>query len=473
MGIATLGVPSRILKSSPAENLFIGTTVLPEYLYENGIANSLDQMKEWAGVNTVMTFSHDHVFNQYRKDFQPKTNSHGQEYTNVWVETHSTYYKNKKFLQNQEKGLYSDRDILNELYEEARMRDMDVYARILEPYVITGSIPGFEAFAEVDALGEKGKNVCFNHPEYIAYWYSVIEDLIRSHRFLKGFKFGQERGGPLLAALGKDTTGTCFCKHCISLAKKRGIHIEKAKKGFLALQDFGNKINAGEKTLNGNFVTFLRILTQYPDVLGWEQFWMDSRDMQRKRMYHQIKSIQENIQVGWHIDHGMTWDLFMRATWDYSKMSQHADWLSVAVYFDSMGRRSLNHYNRNYKNILFGDAHTQYSYPMYLSMLGLDPEEQPSLEDHQTKDTAFHAGYVYEECKRAVTAVNKRAQVYARPGWDMPDYDCNVNPDQVKQAVTRALDAGVNGLWCGREWDELKPENARAFGEAVRNYKKN
>ena len=32
------------------------------------------------------------------------------------------------------------------------------------------------------------------------------------------------------------------------------------------------------------------------------------------------------------------------------------------------------------------------------------------------------------------------------------------------------LDAGADGMWCGREWDELKPENARAFGDAVRDY---
>ena len=35
---------------------------------------------------------------------------------------------------------------------------------------------------------------------------------------------------------------------------------------------------------------------------------------------------------------------------------------------------------------------------------------------------------------------------------------------------TRALEAGVAGLWCCREWDELQPENAAAFGRAVWDY---
>ena len=52
----------------------------------------------------------------------------------------------------------------------------------------------------------------------------------------------------------------------------------------------------------------------------------------------------------------------------------------------------------------------------------------------------------------------------------MPGYDCNVTPQEVYKATTKALEAGVDGLWCGREWDELKPENAQAFGNAVRDY---
>lgn len=452
-------------------NMFVGTPVLPEYLYENGIAKTLEQMKEWAGINTVMTFSHDHVFNQYRKNFRPKVDAEGNEYTNVWVKTNAKYYENQSFLANEEKGKYADRDILDELYEEAAPRDMKVYARILEPYVITGAIPGFEDFAEVDANGEERNHVCFNRPGYIKYWHSVIEDLIRSHPYLHGFKFGQERGGPLLSSMGKSKPGPCFCKYCVTIAKKRGIDVDEARKGLIAIQNYGNEIKAGKKPVDGNFVTFLKILTKYPDVLAWEQFWMDSREAQRKRIYKQIKQLNPKIQVGWHICHGMTWDLITRATWDYSKMGGYSDWLSVAVYFDSMGRRSLNHYRKNYKEILFGDASEEYSYPMYLSMLGYEPNKEPSLEEHRNHDTEFSAEYVYRECKRAVTAVNNTAKVYARPGFDMPDYDCKITPLQVKNAVTRALDAGVHGLWCGREWDELKPENAQAFGEAIRNYK--
>lgn len=452
------------------KGMFVGTPVLPEYLYEKGIANSLDEMKELSGVNTVMTFSHDHVFRQYRKGFATKESHDGKPLTNVWVRTDPKYYDNPDLQGRTDDYAYAGVDVLDELYDAAKPRDMKVYARILEPYVITGAIKGFEAWPEVNALGEQTNHVCFNHPDYIAYWQSVVTDLITLHPYLHGFKFGQERGGPMLSAMGKGQPGKCFCEHCRAKAKKQGIDVEEARKGLIAINEYGNALTAGERPVDGNFVTFMRILFQYPEILAWEQFWMDSREHHRKVIYKTIKAINENVQVGWHMDHGLTWDLVTRATWDYAKMSSYSDWLSVAVYFDSMGRRSKNHYERNYKDILFGDAREEYSYPMYLSMLGYDPKVEPSLDQHRKHDTSFSAEYVYQECKRAVTAINGGAQIYARPGFDMPGYDCNVKPREVYKATTRALDAGVNGLWCGREWDELNPKNAEAFGNAVRDY---
>ncbi len=444
--------------------------MLPEYLYENGIAKTLDAMQERACINAVMTFSHDHVFNQYSVNFEPKTDHTGNPLTNIWVKTNKKYYPNPLWAEKDKGATYTNSDVLDELYEEAAPRKMQVYARILEPYVVTGAIPSFEEFVEIDANGEKRNHVCFNHPGYIRYWQAVIEDIIRSHPYLHGFKFGQERGGPILSSLGRPKPAGCFCPHCLSLMKEREINSDKARKGIIEIQQYGNRINEGEKPVDGNFVTFLRILLQNPDVLALEQFWMDSREEHRKRMYKQIKGMNENVQVGWHIDHGMTWDLFMRATWDYAKMASYTDWTSIAVYFDAMGRRSMQHYDKNYHTILFGDATEEHSYPMYLSMLGYDPKSLPPLEQHREHDTSFTSHYVYQECKRAVDAMNGGANMYARLGFDMPGYDCDNTPEEVYEATTAALKAGTDGLWCAREWDEIKSENAQAFGDAVRDW---
>jgi hypothetical protein len=430
-------------------------------------------MQSVAGINTVMAFSHWHVARQYHPGFAPSTDEEGNELTDVWVETHPKYYANPKLIGENPNAKFADRDVIQEMIEVGKPRGMDVFARILEPYVITGAIPGFERFAEVDVHGEKTNHVCFNHPGYIKYWRSTINDLVRHHQDLAGFKFGQERAGPLLAALGKDTPGHCFCRYCTAIAKRRGLRIDDARQGLIELQKLGNQIRAGEIPSDGRFVAFLRILINHSELLAWERMWMDSREEQRKRIYRQIKAINPNVEVGWHIDHGMTWDLFMRASWDYAQMGPYSDWLSVAVYFDSMGQRSLGHYNRNYRKILFGDSDPSHSYPMYLAMLGYDPKKEPSLATQEKTTTAFSADYVYQECKRAVKAVGGRAKVYGRPGFDMPKYEeANVQPKMVYDVATAALKAGVDGLWCGREWDELQQKNAEAFGNAVRDWVK-
>ena len=105
-------------KSDP--DMFIGTPVLPEYLYEQGIPETLDAMKELAAVNTVMTFSHDHVFRQYRHGYTPKTDSEGNPLTNVWVKTHEKYYANPQFQGKDFSAKYADRDILDELEAAAQ-----------------------------------------------------------------------------------------------------------------------------------------------------------------------------------------------------------------------------------------------------------------------------------------------------------------------------------------------------------------
>ncbi len=73
--------------------MFIGAPVLPLYLYETGITETLDAMQAPAGVNTVMTFSHTHVFRQYRPGFAPLYDENGYEITDVFVRTHATYYQ--------------------------------------------------------------------------------------------------------------------------------------------------------------------------------------------------------------------------------------------------------------------------------------------------------------------------------------------------------------------------------------------
>ena len=465
--IGSAGLRAATTPANP--RIFVGTLLFAQNLYEEGIAASLDEMRERGAINTVMPFVHTHFLRQYRRGFGPAQDELGRDLTDLWVKTNPDLYDDPRMLGDQSGRLYAGRDILHELEDEAARRGMSIYARILEPYRITGAHPGFEAFAQIEATGETGGNVCFNHPGYMAFWDSVVTDLVKGHPFLAGFKFGQERGGPFISSLNGGS-GTCFCPNCLKLAAEAGLDAEEARRGLLALKEHGSTVLAGKAPDDGHFVSLLRLLGDYPEVLAWEKFWMQSRENQRRRMYRLIKRLNPAVQVGWHMDHGMTWNLFVRAFEDYADKGDHSDWLSVALYFDSMGRRSLGHFERSMRTQLFGDADEKTAYRMYLSMLGYDPDLEPPLEAHREGDSEFSADYVFKETRRAVRRVNGAAKVYARIGFDMPRYDCAITPGQVYQATTRALDAGADGLWCGREWRELQKDNIDAFGRAVRDW---
>ena len=104
--------------------------------------------------------------------------------------------------------------------------------------------------------------------------------------------------------------------------------------------------------------------------------------------------------------------------------------------------------------------------------MGFDADKEPNLAAHEKGCVSMSSDYVYRECKRVVDRVAGKAKVYGRPGFDMPKYKCDVQPKEVYDAATAALRAGVDGLWCGREWEELQPKNAQAFGNAVRDWEK-
>lgn len=295
--------------------------------------------------------------------------------------------------------------------------------------------------------------------------------LIWPNTILAGFKFGQERGGPLGAVLGGQTA-TCFCSHCQGKAVSEGLDAEAARRGFLELREFVLQARTEGRPRDGFLISFFRVLMRHPEVLAWERFWMRSREDQRRRIHAKLKSIRPAIQIGWHIDHGMSWDPITRAAWDYEEMVPHSDWLSIALYFCCMGPRSFNHFRNRYESLLLADTDPETAYAAYLGILGFDPAREPGHAAQLDAPQPFSPDYVRREALRAVHAVRGRARVYARIGFDVPMHPVHVPPAAVRESVLLALDAGVDGLFMGREWEELKPENARAFGDAVRDWQR-
>src|SRR5260370_29115337 len=112
--------------------------------------------------------------------------------------------------------------------------------------------------------------------------------------------WGSERQGELGNAVdtihqskGVDPSRvTSFCNFCQSKAKRSGINVERAKEGFRALESWVRSSRAGQRPSDGYYVTFLRILFRYPEVLAWATMWNDSVHETYEAIYTTLKSIK-------------------------------------------------------------------------------------------------------------------------------------------------------------------------------------
>ena len=184
---------------------------------------------------------------------------------------------------------------------------------------------GFEQVAEVDVHGRRTNEACLNHPALRNFLRSLVEDFIKSHE-VDGVMWGSERQGPLNNALGARHGGfsgreslTCFCEHCRKKGRERGIAVERAREGLIELEQLARATRSGPRPADGAFVSFWRLLLNYPEILAWEKLWTDSQHEIYGEVFGTVKAINPRVRVGWHIWHNNSFSPFYRAEQDYWK----------------------------------------------------------------------------------------------------------------------------------------------------------
>ncbi len=450
--------------------MFIGTTAMPAELMQKGVQASFDEMRDLAGINAVLVFAHNFTAYMYRKKHMIDEAS-GKVIDEIHVRSDPSYYEGLPVkIKKMEDSAFGHRDVLDEAMEAGKERGIDVYARILEAYMICDYLPELIQLAEVDDEGNTIKRPCLNHPDYLRFVLAQWEDVLHLHPGLKGLKYGQERGNPLGPALGGDNV-FCFCEHCQRKARDAfGFDLERSRPGWKALRELGQAAaNAEARPPDGWMASILRIWMRHPEVLAHTRMWQESREDHRREIYQLAKSINPNLEVGWHIDHHWCWALFGRAAMDFADMTPHTDWLSLALYFDAAGRRMAGHFEGAISDCFLGDLPKDQALEVYRRFAGQNPANEPKLEAMKN-EAPLSAEHVYAETRRAVERVKGRCKVYPRVGFDLPMYNCGTTPQQVRLATMRALEAGADGIFLTREYFEVERDNLIAAGDAIREF---
>src|SRR5207249_4141016 len=184
---------------------------------------------------------------------------------------HPQFYKNT-VLKNTRAPDHGDLDIVAAVLPAAKKRGMKLFCSIED--VFRADVPGVKEVTEVDLQGRRtAGSLCLFHPEVRAFWTGLATDLCKSYD-IDGILFFNERNGPLLNALGASHSQsiassrvTCFCEHHQKAARERGISFERARQGFLKLDQFVQAALKSQRPTDGYFVEFWRLLVEDPEII--------------------------------------------------------------------------------------------------------------------------------------------------------------------------------------------------------------
>src|SRR6266516_2533395 len=473
-GASPRGQPRR---RHTADRPTVGIQVGAVSFVDEGTDKVLDEFRELATINTLFlaTFTYGRGIAGRQPRGQPLPDHGAQVYDDDFrggnfATPHPQYYRETSIVPEKAPDL-PGYDVIADVLPAARRRGMRLYCWFED--VFRRDVPGFDRAAEIDLHSASTGLACHRNPNTRNFWLGLAEDYLRSYD-VDGLMWGSERQGPLDNALGASHGGSsaggvigCFCPHCLDAARTEGINSERAREGYLALERWATALRAGQRPADGAFVTFWRLLVKYPELLAWERLWNEGLNDTYRALYGLAKRIDPAKGIGWHIWHNNSFSPFYRAEQDYAEFSKYSDFLKVVMYNNCGGSR-LAQYVRNVHTTLFADLAPEQVLDF---TYGVQQYHEQSLD--RTPKEGLSADYVLRETKRAVAGVTPQVKVWPGIDIDIPTgaNDKKTQPDDVYQAVKAAFQGGAHGVLLSRKYSEMRLDNIRGAGRAVRELK--
>ncbi len=449
---------------------------------DEGVTAVLDTFQERAGVNALFLATPTWTRGTGGRQLpgHPLPDHGPQEYDHDWVggnyaTVHPQFYDGTILGPVGRAPEHPDWDLFEQVLPEAKRRGMQSFAWIEESSYAQElrNYPNFPKCLEVDAWGRPAPRPCFNNPDYRTWHLSIVEDYAKSYD-LDGIAWCSERPGPLnLLIQGPLQTGslnrgpeavTCFCQYCQAIARDCGIDVRRAQEGFQRAIEWNAQVAAGDRPRDGAFVSFWRLLLQYPELLAWQTLWTSSQHQIYRDIYGVAKACKPNLQVGWHVYHNISFSPFYRADQDYAEMSRFSDFIKVVTYNNCAGPR-FHRWVEHICQSLFADASPAEAYPFLLKLLQLDEGAFEALPT-----TGFSAEYVRRETDRAVSGVAGRCAIYPGIDIDIPTNSdlAQCSREQVKDAVLAAFAGGAQGVVLSRKYSEMQLDHLAGAGDALK-----
>jgi hypothetical protein len=454
----------------------IGIQVGAVSFVDEGVEKVLDILQERGNVNTIYlaTFTYgrgiagrqipgqplpDHGKHEYDQD-----QFHGGNYATP----HAQFYE-KTTLKQTRAPDFGDYDVVQEVLPKAKQRGIKVYCWYED--VFRADIPNVAPLQEIDIQGRRSGELCALNPDYRNFLIGLTADYCKSYE-IDGVMWGSERQGPLNNAIGSSHGGranpnrvTCFCEHHQKAARDRGIDVQRAMEGYRKLAEFVSGALAGQRPSDGYFVTFWRLLVEYPELLAWEKLWTDGQHAIYNDVYESAKANRPSAQVGFHIWHNNSFSPFFRAEQDYARLAHYADELKIVAYNNCGGPRYAGAI-RNVHSTILRDVPVDELKDFFDRVLGYENEK--SLKELPT--SGLSAGYVGRETARAKAGVAGKCRILPGIDIDIPTGrdQKKTTPQDVYDATTAAFKAGADGVIFSRKYSEMRLDNLSGGGRAAK-----
>ena len=463
------------LKKTPTIGIQIGAISFQD----EGTEKVLEILQEKASVNAlfIAAFTYGngiagrqlpgHPFPDH--GVQKEDNFFGGFYTTP----HAAFYKNTA-IKPQRAPDTGDYDVLGDVIPKAKKRGIKTYTWSED--VWNTKVPNFELIAERDLYGRPAKTACFRNPDHHAFLMGQMEDFSRSYE-IDGVLWGSERYGPFGNMVesvhlrnGNDPSRvTCFCQYCKKTAASRGVDVARALEGYKELEKWVAFCRGGGTPPDGHYVTFWRVLFQYPEILAWETMWNDGVHETYQSIYDVVKGVNPRLEVGWHVWHAHSFSPFFRAQTDLKKIARCSDFLKMTVY-DNLGGTRMETYITSTSKTIYGDMPVDDALEFEYRIMGYRGRSYTELPY-----VGLDPSYVYNETKRCVADVEgTKTEIW--PGLDVDISNMNVEyshtaPPGIRACTKACFEAGGKGLVISRKYSEMKLANLAAVGEALREMK--
>jgi hypothetical protein len=478
---AVPGFLSSTAAEQPSAPKTIGIQAGPVSFVDEGVEEVLDIFQEKGAINTVFltTFTYGrglsgrqiegHPYPDHGKREPDTAFYHGGNYATP----HAEFYQHTALKQTRAPD-HGNLDIVAAVLRATRKRGLKLFCSIED--VWRPDVPGLASLTEVDLQGRRTTStLCPLHPEVRAFWTGLATDLCKSYD-IDGLLFFNEHNGPLLEALGAShsqriasSRATCFCEFHQKVARERGLSFERARAGFIHLDQFVQNSLAGKRPSDGYFVEFWRLMAEYPEIMAWDRLFDEGKHQVLADVNAAVKSARTGLRMGFHIEHVNSFNPIFRATRSYADLAAKADFLKIVVYNNCGGERYAG-FIKNVCSTVFRDVpqdeflHFNNHLLNYGNETGMDGLAQAGLS----------ADYVFRETKRALTGVEGRCKILPGIDIDIPtgQNSRKAMPDDTYAAAAAGLKAGADGLLYSRKYSEMRLANLAAAGQAVRDLEK-